>query len=77
MHFPDDNIRVISEFGQYYVAGACTLTSNILGKRKIKGEKTEKIMYFINDSVHRNFVNKVCDIAIAVPRPLFPVSKKK
>ena len=64
-HFPSSaGVRVIAEPGRYFVSAACSLATNVIGKR-------DK-MYYINDGVYGSFncllydhatveVNTLCD----------------
>ena len=47
-HFPQSaGVRVIAEPGRYFVSAACSLATNVIGKR-------DK-MYYINDGVYGSF----------------------
>ena len=47
-HFPSSaGVRVIAEPGRYFVSAACSLATNVIGKR-------DK-MYYINDGVYGSF----------------------
>lgn len=58
-YFPDPNVRIISEPGRYYVDSAYTLICKIISLRNIKlsdiKPESIKYMYYINDSVFKNF----------------------
>ncbi|WBW74306.1 ornithine decarboxylase Spe1 [Schizosaccharomyces osmophilus] len=46
----DSSVRIISEPGRFFVAGAFTLAVNVIAKRKLADE--EKVMYYVNDGVY-------------------------
>ncbi|XP_030626660.1 ornithine decarboxylase-like [Chanos chanos] len=66
--FPDDTgVQVIAEPGRYYVASACTLAVNVIGKKVLTDKSSNKnaddddiraeriIMYYVNDGIYGSF----------------------
>lgn len=65
-HFPQRDVRIIAEPGQYYVDSAFSVAVNIIGKRIDHDHSHDerantnlpigaKFMYYLNDGVHGNF----------------------
>lgn len=89
-YFPKEtfpNLRIISEFGQYYAAASCTLVTNILGKKWITnnnnisngyqngdGNSKGKLTYYIGETVYKAFIVALCEINFPEPHPLNQVS---
>ncbi|XP_030626659.1 ornithine decarboxylase-like [Chanos chanos] len=82
--FPTDTgVQVIAEPGRYYVASACTLAVNVIGKKVLTDKSSNKnadddmraagiFMYYVNDGIHGSF--NMDDVAN--PKILYPQKKQ-
>jgi len=66
--FPD--VQVIAEPGRYFVTSACTLFTNIIGKRKVVKDGNVSFMYYVNDGAYGSFNCILFDHYVCVPRIL-------
>jgi len=79
-YFPvEDGVRIISEPGRFYVAGAFSLAANIIARRPVMpktstaesaDEEEPSIMFYINDGVYGSFNCILFDHQVVHPYPL-------
>ncbi|CAH2014421.1 unnamed protein product [Acanthoscelides obtectus] len=71
-YFPETNIDVIAEPGQYYVNSAFTLITQVHTKKVLNGQEIAR-MYFTDVSVY----NSMIDVVFKVPFDMTPVKNRK
>lgn len=69
-YFPDDNIKIISEPGRYFVASAMSLVSQIQSKRHSYEDNINCNIYYISTGLYSAFLGNKRDLEIPDPKPL-------
>lgn len=64
-HFPAERgVRVVAEPGRFLAAASHTLAVNVIGKKRVVGERGEvSYMYYVNDGLYGSFNNVLYDHA--------------